>query len=598
MSYHIERCQPPHAGFHPQWHQPWQQLRLRSGPLPAGVDWPQLDAWLQACFALPASMPAAAPGSDAASQVAAWGERVLTLAAQLLRFARVPVFSSGELQLLTPLTDGWQLALRVPWVPGVEEEHFLRCYQAAAIVLAGYAANPGHFGDRQALQRQLEASVIGPICRAMATDDGSFALLQAAHQASVPWQWLGDGAYRLGWGARRGHLQHGGVDGEAMSGIQVSAHKAVTRRWLQQAGLPVAPQQLVRGEAEAQAAWQALGGVVAVKPAASEGDGVSLNVASADALRAAHARAAACSPEVVLEPMLPGDCYHVQIVAGRALFVIRRQGAALLADGEHDIAHCLAQENARRAASVLWQRLPPLPDDAEATACLAAQGWHWHSVPAAGSVLYLRRLADNRHGAWEQDASADAHPDNLALAEQAASRLGLLQAGVDILSPDIRQPWHANGAVVLEVNHAPQLGPGTLYRRHLPAMVQALWPQQARIALEVLVGDQPLPALRQRQAELAAQGVAAFICTVDGSWGPQGDAWPQTCGDVFTRVQALLAEVAPGALLVGLSDDAWLQHGVPVDRISRLHALQPEAPRWQPLLQLLRQYLPAEECAA
>lgn len=595
MSYHIQRTQPPHAGFHPQWRQPWQLLQLRSGPLPAGVDWPLLDAWLQDCFGLPTGLPAEPPASDAASQAAVWGERVLLLAAQLLRFARVPVFSHGELQALTPLADGWQLALRVPWVPGVADEHFLRCYQAAAIVLGGYAANPGHFADHQALQRQLEASVIGPICRAMASDDGSFALLQAAHHAGVPWLWLGEGAYRLGWGARRGHLQHGGVDGEAMSGIQVSSHKAVSRRWLQQAGLPVPPQQLVRSQAEAEAAWQALGGMVAVKPASCEGDGISLNVASIEALQAAFARAVALSPEVVLETMLPGNCHHVQIVAGRAMFVIRRQGAALLADGEHDIAHCLAQENARRASAVLWQRLPPLPADAEAAACLAAQGWHWHSVPPAGSVLHLRRLADNRHGAWEQDVSAAAHPDNLLLAEQAASRLGLLQAGVDILSPDIRQPWHANGAVVLEVNHAPQLGSSMRYRRHLPAMVQALWPQQARIALEVFVGEQPWPALRQRQSELAAQGVAAFICTEGGAWGPQGEAWPQTCSDMFTRVQALLAEPAPDALLVGLSDDAWLQHGVPVDRISRLHALQAEAPAWQPLLSLLRQYLPAGE---
>ena len=598
MRYHIERLQPPHAGFHPQWRQPWQLLGLRCGPLPASVDWPQLDAWLAACFALPGCESAALPGSNASQQATAWGERLLWLGAQLLRFARVPVFSNGELQQLTALADGWQLALRVPWVPGVADEHFLRCYQAAAIVLGGYAANPGHFADQQTLQRQLEASVVGPICRAMATDDGSFALLQAAHQAGVPWQWLGDGAYRLGWGARRGHLQQGGVDGEAMSGIQVSGHKAVSRRWLQQAGLPVPAQQLVRTQAEAEAAWQALGGCVAIKPASCEGDGVSLNVASAEAVHAAFARAVALSPEVVLEPMLPGDCHHVQIVAGRAMFVIRRQGAALLADGEHDIAHCLARENARRASEVLWQQLPPLPADAEAAACLAEQGWHWHSVPPAGCVLYLRRLADNRHGAFEQDVTADAHPHNLLLAEQAASRLGLRQAGVDILSPDIRQPWHANGAVLLEVNHAPQLGTGMLYRRHLPAMVQALWPQQGRIALEVFVGDAPLPALRQRQAELAAQGVAAFVCTADGASSPAGEPWPQTCSESFQRVQALLAEAVPQALLLGLSDAAWLQQGVPVDRIDRLHALQSDAPEWQPLLQQLRQYLPAGEPAA
>jgi hypothetical protein len=46
----------------------------------------------------------------------------------------------------------------------------------------------------------------------------------------------------------------------------------------------------------------------------------------------------------------------------------------------------------------------------------------------------------------------------LRAALEATSLLSLNVAGVDMISLDIRVPWHANDAVINEVNYSPLLG--------------------------------------------------------------------------------------------------------------------------------------------
>ncbi len=305
----------------------------------------------------------------------------------------------------------------------------------------------------------------------------------------------------------------------------------------------------------------------------------------------------------MVERQIAGDTHHVQLVAGEVLFVSRRRPAGLLSDGRHSIRQLLAAENLRRKAQLLWQRLPPLPDDVQAAVCLAQQGYNWDSVPAAGCRIFLRAVPSNLEGSQDDDLSTQIHPDNIELACRAARRLGLSMAGVDILSPDISVPWHCNGAVVLEVNHAPQADHANM-TRYLPVLLQRLLPAGGRIPVEVFVGDNnALIAALQRQRELIASGVNCFICSETQCLDPQGLPQVHAVNGSFACVQAMLRQPHVQALLVVLQQDHWLQQGIPLDKISRLELvsdkiLSPLPGDAEPadcgqLVRLLRQHLAA-----
>src|SRR5437879_9743910 len=53
------------------------------------------------------------------------------------------------------------------------------------------------------------------------------------------------------------------------------------------------------------------------------------------------------------------------------------------------------------------------------------------------------------------DRTRDAHEDNVEIAEEAASVVGLDVAGIDFLTPDISQPVRESGGAIVEVNAAP-----------------------------------------------------------------------------------------------------------------------------------------------
>ncbi|MFC3533543.1 hypothetical protein ACFOLG_15295 [Vogesella facilis] len=568
-------CSPAPGHFHGL-SQALASLRLQPAALAANPDWPAVDAWLAAAFQLAPCACVAADAVPLASPAVQWSWRVLQLAAQLQRLARLPVFLPGRLlQLQTAAAGGEQVTAAVVQLPQLAADELRRCYQAAAIVLDGFLATPAQFAQPEALHRQLEATLIGPLSRRHPLDYTTFSLLACAHAAKVPWLPLGGGIYQLGWGAQARVLQGAGVERDAMLGIQLGGNKALTRQWLASAGLPVAPQRQLASAADAEQALAELGAPLVIKPAGSVGgQGVTLAVATAAAARAGYAHAAALGAGVLAERQIAGDTHHLQLVDGELLCAVRRRPAGLLADGVHSIRQLLAAENQRRQRELLWQRLPPLPDDALATACLAQQGHDWQAVPAAGSQLWLRPLPSNQEGSQDDDLTAQIHPDNTALACRAVRRLGLSMAGVDILSRDISVSWQQNGAVVLEVNHAPQLGSSALYQRYLPAMLQRLLPGGGRVPLEVFVGDAAaLAAARQRQAELAASGVACFVCSDELCLDPQGQPLPLALDGSFARVPALLRQPQLQALLVVLQRDDWLASGLPVAAISRLQWL-------------------------
>ena len=529
--------------------QPAQRIGLQLGPLAAEVDWARVDGWLAQHLGVSPvdcpALPGAAPLPAGTAQAAPWFWRVLCTAAALLRWGGVPVFEPGRLLRIAPdpsIPQHWHGEAAIAQIDYFASQHTVQAFEAAALVVCGLAARPDDFSHPEPLCQQLEAKVIGPMWQGSTSTHSSLALLAAAYQAHIPWRHQGHGIYQLGWGAQQQRLQGSQWEGDSLIGQHVAQHKDVTAQWLRAAGLPV--------------------------------------------------------PEHVA-----GDTHHVHVVQGRVQYVLRRHPVGVMGDGQSTVAELVTAENLRRQQPVLWQRPLPLPLDALARHCLAQAGWSAESRPAQGVWVPLRDIPTNADGGRDEDVTALLHPDNARIALAAVRRLGLTMAGVDILSPDIRQPWHVNGAVINEINHAPNLAHDPSARAALPAMLARWLPGQGRLPLEVFVGDhRALERARERQRTWHAQGVACFLSSHDRTEGPQGALLPLALSGAFFRARALLMDPQVAALVLVLQTDEWLSTGLPVDRISRLevsagllrqhHNTQPAAPdATQALEALLRAHL-------
>ena len=93
--------------------------------------------------------------------------------------------------------------------------------------------------------------------------------------------------------------------------------------------------------------------------------------------------------------------------------------------------------------------------DEAAAATLAEQGFDLDGVPPAGTWVKLALTGNMSTGGTSIDRTMEAHPDNVEIAETAASVVGLDIAGIDFVCPDITEPVRETGGGIVEVNAAP-----------------------------------------------------------------------------------------------------------------------------------------------
>lgn len=616
-------------GFRYGLRQPGQLLHFRFATVEQDVPWQKIDTWLaeklnvevvdsslvDPCLVEPYPLDGLVQvQGPMALNAAAWCWRVLLTARALLCIAGVPIFEPDRLlRLSADASDPhlYDAEVVVAQVDYVAEQWFSRAYEAACIIVTGLAAHLEDFSDPEALYRQLETQLIGPMWAANSSSHSNLALLRAADAAHIPWRHQGGGVYQLGWGKRLRRFQHSQLASDSWLGKQVAGHKYATAKRLRRAGLPTPHHLLVNTQDAAVQAAQSLakntGWPVVIKPANSVGgQGVTLNISTESGVRAAFMHAMQVSQQVLVEEQVAGCVHHVQVANGKMLYVLRRQPVAVKGDGQHTVAELVAIENSQRQRAMLWQRKPMLPLDTLAVACIQRAGFAVAHIPPVGIWVALREMPTNADGGRDDDMTDLIHPDNAALALRAAKILGLGLAGVDIISSDISIPWHINGAMINEVNNAPMLGIGTSSKAAMPTILLQLVDGNGRIPVEVFVGGgEALEQGRQRQQLLSRQGIACFLSNHMLTEDPNGIPWPIMGQGVSLRVGALLMDKQVEAIVLILQTDECLEHGLPVDSISRLEIVDDALvsnngmlitqDRVSQLLTLLHQYMPEHQ---
>lgn len=573
-------------GFRYQSRQPNAILSLRLGvwsetsgdEAPAIFD--RIDAWLERTLGAPVpAAPSTAPSSAARETFAfqlAW--RALVLGQAVRAGGAEPVFEPGRpLALLRPgpqaPTESVTVRASVAAPMRGTTETLESIYQRCGELLLRLSRTPIGTQSRRAVLGELAA-----LAKQASRDTGglgksTFQALKGAWGLDVPFAYLGEGAFQLGWGARSIRIDRSVTAADSAIGARLSQNKASSCALLAQAGLPVPTHQLVRNAEDAEQAANALGWPVVVKPANRDrGEGVTIGIASGEALRAAYEAARKLSPQVLVERQVAGVCHRIFIAQGEVLYAVRRDPKSVFGDGSQTVAQLIEAANLANLALPFWDRVEAWPADALTVTTLAAQGLGMESVPARGQKVALRPIESTRWGGDDEDMSELIHPENARLAVEAARLLGLSNAGIDLMSVDISQPWYQNGAVINEVNFAPTLGAAEISKRHVPEFIRRHVDGDGRIPVHVVIGtgEAAEDAARSVQKRLERQGLRCWITDAQQTIDQSGEIRTLTANGLFARVQALLLNRTVDALMMVVEDDSLLASGLPVDRITEV----------------------------
>ncbi|OWT58226.1 hypothetical protein [Candidimonas nitroreducens] len=559
------------AGFHHGLRQPDQVLTIRLGYCPAAVDWAAFDAWLSEKLAMPVQAHAAGTVFEHEAARVMW--RILQIAAGLQRAARIPVFEPGR--ILSCRADEreagvWLCTVAVPRIDFLAAQSTRLAYDWATSLVLELAMAADRPDRPEGLYRQLEEQVLQPLRASLPAGKSIIHMLGTAQECGVPWRYLGDCVFQLGWGRRALRIRNSKVETDSLLGAEAAQHKFVAAQWMRQAGLPVPDHYLVVDENGALQAAQNLGGLMVVKPVDRDrGEGVTVDVDSPEAAREAFRLAAGFSKQVLVERAVAGVCHRLLVVRGRVLYTVKRMPIAVQGDGRMTVAECVQAANDRQKAMPVWNRPPAYPLDDPARVALSRAGLTPDSVLGAGLWAPLRRIESTQWGGLDVDYSKTLHADNVAIAVRAAALFGLGIAGVDIISTDITRPWHENGAAINEVNLAPLLGASQSSLGTLHELMQRLMDGDGRIPVGVVVGAQGA-AIRARalQRQWAAQGHACYVTSHAETLGPGGVPMPLAIQGLYARCIALLADKAVGALILVAQTDELLGTGLPVDRFN------------------------------
>ncbi len=305
-------------------------------------------------------------------------------------------------------------------------------------------------GGLERLKALAASAAVGPSTQ---------AIVEAAQQRSIPVLRLTERAslYQLGWGIHQQRIQATLTSRTNHVAVEIAGDKALTKRLLAQAGLPVPRGETVLSTPLAEEAARKLNGAVVVKPCnANQGKGVSTLLTCTTAVAAACEHARRWGPRVLVEQHIEGADYRVLVVGRRMVAAARRVPPQVVGDGQSTIRELVEQENRRPQRGEGHDKvLTKIALDAVAAACLQDQGLAFEAVPQAGATVRLRGNANLSTGGTAEDVTAKVHPDTARACVRAARTIGLDVAGIDIVCRDIALPLEAQGGAMIEVNAAP-----------------------------------------------------------------------------------------------------------------------------------------------
>jgi cyanophycin synthetase len=304
-----------------------------------------------------------------------------------------------------------------------------------------------------ALKRLVRRKALGPTTK---------ALVDEAVRRGIPVMRLDEKSLiQFGHGKFQQRIRASITGRTAFVATELASDKDMTKRLLDESGVPVPRGAVVRSEDEAVREAKRLRYPLVVKPLdGNHGRGVTIGIESEEQLRFGfrEAQAQAKTRDVIVEQFFAGNDHRILVVDGKMVAVAERIPAQVDGDGVSTIRQLIDEVNRDpRRGEGHENVMTRIRIDAHVEEFLARSGLTPDSIPEAGQVVQLRATANLSTGGTAVDRTNEIHPDNADIARRAAMIIGLDVCGVDFVCPDISRSVRETGGGVIEVNAAPGL---------------------------------------------------------------------------------------------------------------------------------------------
>lgn len=297
-------------------------------------------------------------------------------------------------------------------------------------------------------------------------------------------------------------------------GLKIARNKYACARVLDLYGLPTPRHGVVTSEEQAVSLARKIGFPVVIKPLDLDGGiGVFSGLSNDHSVIAAFRASAATSPNLLVEKHIAGEDFRLTVCQGKLIKIMHRRPGGITGDGLRSIRELLAEEQLKPDHQKAFQRTGKMRItlDAEAIGLLQEANLTPDSIPGPHHFVALRRKSNvSTGGSHSVVPISEAHPDNIALAIDAASATGLDIAGIDLLITDIGQSWHVVGGAICEVNGRPQIGyrdTPEIYDQILSSLIE----NQGKLGVHLLIGDVPPALPRAFLKDIHSQGYNSVV---------------------------------------------------------------------------------------
>lgn len=353
------------------------------------------------------------------------------------------------------------------------------------------------------------------------------SIVSEAEKRNIPWIRLNNHSYiQLGYGAAQRRVEATVTDATGYIAVENASDKVLTKKLLQQAGIPVPEGGVCRSLQQLEVLVHKVGFPLVIKPTdANQGKGATINVENTQQAVQAYRFAEQYSDSVIVERYIRGYDFRILVVDNKVVAAAKRMPAHVVGNGTHTVHQLVDQVNSDPARgngheNTLTRILP----DCETMTLLSKYNMNLDSVPVQGQVVYLKSTANLSTGGTAEDVTELLHPQNILLAQRAASLIGLDVCGIDVIADSLSVPLKQSGGAVLELNAAPGLrmhiqpSAGTP-RNVAEPIVDMLFPdnRNGRIPIIAVTGTNGKTTTTRLIADIASKaGLKTGMTTSDG----------------------------------------------------------------------------------
>ncbi|MDR2111806.1 MAG: cyanophycin synthetase, partial [Candidatus Accumulibacter sp.] len=397
-----------------------------------------------------------------------------------------------------------------------EEVSRAALHEARELILAAMEDRP--FDVAAAVGRLVELAdsrCLGPSTASIvaAADDRGIPTIRLLENGNL---------VQLGHGAAMRRIWTAETDRTSAIAEGISRDKALTKRLLENCGVPVPPGRRAESAADAWEAARDIGLPVCVKPVdGNHGRGVFIGLRAREDVETAYGVAVEEGSGVLVEASIPGAEHRLLVVGGKLAAASRGGMVKVTGDGARSVRELVETQingDPRRGSSESHP-LSRIRLDSAARIELARQQLDPEAIPETGREVLIQRNANHQF-----DVTDEVHPETVEIAALAARIVGLDIAGIDLVCEDIARPLAEQGGAIVEVNAGPgllmHLKPGVGKPRPVGrAIVEHLFPGGAdgRIPVVGVTGSDGTTTVARIVAHLLAlSGKYVGLSCADG----------------------------------------------------------------------------------